>query len=522
MIRLNPTDKLQAVLSGAVASLQPQATVFFSDQSATGYSGGSKLTLLNSTTDVDIANSPAASTIRDVDCLQIYNRDSASVTVSIKIDVGGTDSIIITVTLATSETLEYTHSDGWKCIDANGRIKTTSVQGAAGASGDIQYSNGAGLLQAEAALNYDSATNILTVDNIRTGVDGSIRFDEHSSAPATPASGNVVTYSKANGRPYGKDDTGQEFEMFASQRAADGRLTLTTATPVMTADVSNSTSIFYTPYLGNHIALYDGAIWTVWEFSELTNTTTDATKNPAAVANDSNYDLFVWNDAGTLRLGRGPAWTSDTARGTGAGTTELERVNGTWVNKIAITNGPAAQRGRYVGTVRSDGAATIDWETTPAASAGGTAARLCVWNMYNRRLASAQVRDSTDTWTYNSTTIRAANNSNGNRINAVFGMNEDISFVQYLSSMSGGASGDASVGVGLDSTTAETGLAPYFSIGTNLGSAVAIFRDLAGLGFHFFQALEVQPTSAASTATFTGDVGQPTKTQSGIMMMGMF
>jgi hypothetical protein len=525
MLRLDSTTtKLQAVLGGAVASLQPQAAVCFSDQTATGYGGssGKQLTLLNSTTDVDILAAPAASTLRDVDFLSIYNRDSASVTVTVKFDVSGTDSTIITATLLTLETLEYTHGSGWKVLTSTGAIKVPVANAPAGASGDVQYNAGAAF-GAEAAFNYDAVNNILAVDNIRLGIDGGIRFDEHTSAPATPASGNVITYSKQNGRAYGKDDTGQEFEMFASQRAADGRLTLTSATPVLTANVTASTSIFYALYLGNQIALYDGTVWTNFEFSELTNTTTDATKNPASVANNSNYDLFVWNDAGTLRLGRGPAWTSDTARGTGAGTTELERVNGALVNKIAITNGPAAQRGRYVGTVRSNGTATIDWIIS---SAQDVAQFIGVWNMYNRVLVAATAKEGTNSWTYASTTWRSANADNANRISAIFGLNEDavdVKNIQFVQLSCTGAAVQGLVGIGLDSTSA-----PAFGVNaggyidtvtaTIIGAGIASYAGLAGLGFHFFQAIEA---AASGTITFYGDAGG-TNIQTGISLIGRF
>src|SRR5713101_3986345 len=119
-----------------------------------------------------------------------------------------------------------------------------------------------------------------------------------------------------------------------------GRLTLVAATPVMTTDQSGKTAIFYTPYNGTLIPLWDGTNLLATPFVEMTNNTTNSNvgnAGPAAVTLNSNYDLFVWNNSGTVTLTRGPAWTSDTARGTGAGTTELQRINGIWTNKNAIT-----------------------------------------------------------------------------------------------------------------------------------------------------------------------------------------
>ena len=49
--------------------------------------------------------------------------------------------------------------------------------------------------------------------------------------------------------------------------------------------------------------------------------------------------------------------TSRPVSGTGSGTSELQRVQGFWTNKQAITNGPGANLGTYVGTIRTDGAA---------------------------------------------------------------------------------------------------------------------------------------------------------------------
>lgn len=47
-----------------------------------------------------------------------------------------------------------------------------------------------------------------------------LQFAEQSSAPATPSSGIVKIYAKTDGRFYGVDDAGTEFEMVPMLRGA--------------------------------------------------------------------------------------------------------------------------------------------------------------------------------------------------------------------------------------------------------------------------------------------------------------
>jgi len=297
-----------------------------------------------------------------------------------------------------------------------------------------------------------------------------------------------------------------------------GRLTLTTAVPVLTSTVSGASTIYYTPYIGNMIPVYDGTRPVNYVFTELSNATAQSSTGkagPAAVTTNSNYDLFVWNDSGTMRLTRGPAWTSDTARGTGAGTTELQRIAGMWTNAQAITNGPAANRGTYVGTVRSNGSSTIDW-IYGGIAAGGTAGRFCVWNAYHRRPVASFLGDSTDSWSYTTGAWRAADNSTAMRFSYVCGLNEDAAEALYLCYTTAGASGAGNVGVGVDVTNAITGTGA--SVYNATAQASAEYVGYPGLGFHFLQAIEY----GAAGVTFNGDSNNPTQTQSTFSFKGFF
>lgn len=330
---------------------------------------------------------------------------------------------------------------------------------------------------------------------------------------ASSNSGSLVNFS-AGTKTVVSTLTASEVDAFTPYADPGGRITLSSATPVMTSDVSNSASIYYTPYKHDKVPLYDGSNWSMTTFTELTNTTTDSTKNPAAVGADSNYDLFVWSDSGTIRLGRGPAWTSATARGTGAGTTELERVNGIWVNKIAITNGPAAQRGIYVGTVRSDASSTIDWELG-GTGAGGDAIVLNVWNAYNQEYVMAETKDSTDSWVYTTASWRAANNSALMRASFVVGLPG-----AFVSAVFNGMAIAANswVGVCLDATNTYTGRTGACQITAGIAYSAGAYDGPVSIGSHYISAVE----QGSATSTFYGDGGAPTYAQNGFSFKGNF
>lgn len=238
-------------------------------------------------------------------------------------------------------------------------------------------------------------------------------------------------------------------EDFLNITQPQGRLTLQTGVPVMTTTQSAKTTVYYTPYTGQLVPLYDGTSFNMYDTGgELSQATTDSTKSPAAVAASSVYDVFVWNDSGTMRATRGLAWTNDTTRAAG-----LTLQNGIYLNTSAVTNGPAALRGTYVGTIRSNASSQIDW----IYGANATAAFFYVWNCYNRVDVGTILNEGTASWSYNSTTVRALNASSIARVSVVRGLDEDTMqfFTQtFIDTVS--ASNSAYFGLGLDVTNAFT------------------------------------------------------------------
>ncbi len=281
-----------------------------------------------------------------------------------------------------------------------------------------------------------------------------------------------------------------------------GRLTLQTVVPVMTTTQSAKTTIYYTPYIGSVVPIYDGSNFTATSFTELSVLTTDTTKSPAAIGASKVNDWFVWNDSGTLRIGHGPDWTNDTARSAG---TALVMVNGVLLNNASITNGPAASRGTYVGTTRSNGSSQLDWILGGSAS-GGTAAFLGIWNAYNRLLANPVVVDSGASYTYTTATIRQARASAGNQITLVSGLAEDGLSVFYNARVDNtvGVGSQGRFGAGLDTTSAFSNYIFCSVYGASVVGVSAVSGSIAPqIGVHVISANE--RGDGVNANTFNGD-----------------
>lgn len=305
---------------------------------------------------------------------------------------------------------------------------------------------------------------------------------------------------------------GAALDMIMQGVSPGGRLTLESGVGVSTSDQTGKTTVYYTPFKHNRIMVYDGTQWVWRTFSELSQATTDSTKSPAAVAASKCYDIFCWLDSGTLRATRGPAWSSDTSRGTGAGTSELEFFEGRWVNKVAVTNGPAARRGLYVGSIGSDGSSQIN-------DKGGSSALRHVWNTYWRVPRPMVAIDTTDSWNYTTATFRQANAAAGNQLSYLVGLAEDAvtARVAVTSANNNTAGARATPGIGIDSTSVNS--AQIFG-GGGVSSAsspgslgVAHYDGIPGIGRHTLVWLEW--STASGTTTWYGDSGTA-GTQAGI------
>ncbi len=162
--------------------------------------------------------------------------------------------------------------------------------------------------------------------------------------------------------------------------AAEGRLTLTPSTPVTTADVASSDVVYYSPYLGNRLALYvPGWGWTAYEFGELMIPLAGKSAN-------KNLDVFLYWDGAAVKSDISE-WAANNARGYA-----LTRQDGVLVK-------PAEPWKRYMGTLR----------TYAAGLTCDTRQQRLVWNFYNRQPRTLLRQLTADTWTENAGTWHTPN-----------------------------------------------------------------------------------------------------------------
>lgn len=269
------------------------------------------------------------------------------------------------------------------------------------------------------------------------------------------------------------------------ERLAQGRLTLTTATPVTTADVTAATTIYFTPFRGNTIELYNGSYWYPYTFTEL-SLSVPATTNTL-------YDVYLYDNAGTLTLDA-TAWSSDTARATA-----LKTQDG-----ILVKTGATGRR--YLGCFRTTG------------SSGQTEdsyAKRYVWNYYNRIHRPMKVVDTTNSWAYTLATYQQANNSAANQLDFVIGVSEDaVEATVYGAASNSTGNQAAAVGIGLDNLTNVADIQYGAAISTVTTPFKAMYRAPIAVGRHILTWLEA--SAASGTTTWYGD-NNSTYIKSGIV-----
>lgn len=112
-------DKIQIVLGGAITTNQLQCLTTWKVYTTTTTTDGKRATDTNSTTDVDLAGAPASGETYDIQNINVYNKDTVSATVTIKLDVSGTETILYKGVVGVNDVISWTAEGGWKNTSNN-------------------------------------------------------------------------------------------------------------------------------------------------------------------------------------------------------------------------------------------------------------------------------------------------------------------------------------------------------------------------------------------------------------------
>lgn len=250
--------------------------------------------------------------------------------------------------------------------------------------------------------------------------------------------------------------------VFSAGMLPGGRLTLTTGTPVTTADVTGGTTLYYTPYLHDNIRLYDGTTWRTVSFTEKSITLVGTTASKP-------YDVFGYLSAGTLALEL-LIWTNATTRATA-----LAYQNGRLVKSGVATR-------LYLGTI---------YINASGGQTDSSVTKRFVWNYYNRVGRILSKNDATQ-HNYATGTWRSWNGDATQIVEFVIGVSESPNELHLLAQgNTGNTAQQWLMSMGYDVTNAE--LENYFRVNgqdTTIFTAGISAPHLAAAGYHYYSALE--------------------------------
>jgi hypothetical protein len=336
-----------------------------------------------------------------------------------------------------------------------------------------------------------------------------------------------------------------------------GRLTFASGVPVPTSDITAATTLYFTPYQGNQIALYNGSAWVLYTLTERSLSLSGLNANTA-------YDIFIYDNGGTLTL-EAVAWnapsqatiassngitnasprvvTTTAAHGFTTGqlvtisSNSVAANNATWrvgtttsttfqllnldgTNSSApgsVGNNGTAQRAdqntsRATALALQDGiyvkSGTPTWRylgtirtTATAGQCEDSDTKRFVWNYYNRAQRRFYLSCSVGSEIYAVASWRPYVNHEDYRVEAVIGLAEDTLGLTFVGDVSGSTNFGGYAALGLDGTISVYGFNVWSSsANVSIGSPIYTeWRAVPAPGYHFWQVYEMANAGISTT-----------------------
>ena len=345
--------------------------------------------------------------------------------------------------------IDYTANDG-----------STFTLTSAAASGDqVQYQ---GLKNVALASSSGIAFGVGGSTRMFIATSGNVGINTTSPSQALDVSGTITATSL--------------FGNIVDNSIMNARLSLESGVPAGTGNQSAKTILYYVPYNGNRVTLYNISR-SGWE---LHNLSSQLSLSLGTLTSGRPYDVFLYDTSGTKALEL-TSWASDSGRATGI------------IFQDAVYARSGALDRRYIGTIRTSTATTTE----------DTETQRFVWNMYNRETEflftnpGYNDNDADTTYTLAGASVTLLNGGTGAKTEMVCGLPVVVE-VQVRLCGAASAGGGLSVGVGVDQTGnldwAVNCRASEFARG------ISSKRDYAlAAGYHAFNLLGINTASTTNT-----------------------
>jgi hypothetical protein len=115
---LDTTLKLEVTMAGSASTSQPECHIDFIDYTPDGKTAppATIRTALSHATDVTVLAAPVNAQAREIIHIGVYNKDTASQTITVKTDNGTTEFIEVKQVVPTLRTLAWEKESGWYLI----------------------------------------------------------------------------------------------------------------------------------------------------------------------------------------------------------------------------------------------------------------------------------------------------------------------------------------------------------------------------------------------------------------------
>jgi hypothetical protein len=330
----------------------------------------------------------------------------------------------------------------WMYGAGSARLTNTRIANTAGTTKrGIQITNGAGTI---------------TVEGGQIGGDTADLYSDQSGAIITLNDPILTNASKdwvGTVRGAAFDTYGRRLRVKPAG-INGGRITLTSATPVLTSDVTAATSVYFTPYNGSKIEVYNGSFWMEAPFAELSLSLSGFTTNKVS-------DLWIYDNAGTLALER-TEWTNLTTRATA-----LALQDGRYCKSGTLTR-------LYVGSFRTNATSQCDH----------TAKRAGLWNMYNQVKTIIKANDTTN-HTYTTSSYRNWENNSDLVVDVLLGINTNILVSGWGAALAAGGN-NAILAIGREGAQQDYVFFGAVTAYTS-GSSVLAFNELGSIQFSIME-----------------------------------